>query len=137
MLYPIISFYSGPAMRGCWISVWMGSKHLWFSSTKTKWLWLSGITRFRDVPSLSLDEVAIPPSRLVCNLELFLDTHLLLNERWQLCSGRPWHCFIWSTSCTLSWIAGPFRYSYPGHLMAWFLKFGLHGTSKRAMMSIP
>lgn len=63
------------------VQVWMGRNHLWLNPTKTKWLWIIGSSRSEYIPSLVLDELALPPSRLVHNLKVFLDWQLLLEEQ--------------------------------------------------------
>lgn len=35
----------------------------------------------KDIPAWTLDEVALPHSKMVCNLELFLGSHLLPDEQ--------------------------------------------------------
>lgn len=47
----------------------------------TKWLWLFRPPSSGDVPTLTTDKVALFHSRVVCNLEMFLDLEFLPDEQ--------------------------------------------------------
>lgn len=59
----------------------IGRNQLRFIFTKTEWLWVFDSQRSGEIPSLTLDGIAFPLSRLACNLKVFLDSQLLLEEQ--------------------------------------------------------
>lgn len=59
----------------------MDGEKLHPDSTKNEWLWVFRLPRSEDIPAWTLDEVAFPHSKMMCNLGIFLDLHLLLDEQ--------------------------------------------------------
>lgn len=68
-----------PVPRSC--AGLIGRNQLRFSSTKTECLWMFESQRSGQIPSLSLDGIAFSLSRLACNLKVFVDSQLLLEEQ--------------------------------------------------------